>query len=404
MKRVVLGVTIVTAALAFTACNSDNDNVLSVSQEPGVVQPTSYEFSRNGESTVSFGGQTTRIAMTTELVSALKINTTTETELNNMFAHVEGNADFSEADLNASGKSIRSKVAASRDYFSANTTGANAIKAEFDTWITEQATIVFPNWSVEATSGTAGFKQEAGGGSIRYVNGKGLELNQAVAKGLIGGLMTDQILNNYLSDAVLDEGANRANNTNKVVESGKMYTTMEHKWDEAFGYLYGAEANPAFPTLDGDSFLNNYLGKVNEDGDFAGIANTVFKAFALGRAAIIANDYDLRDEQITILRENISKVTAVRAVHYLQGGKNALATGDMAKTFHQLSEGFGFIYSLQFTREPNADTPYVFATEVNDFTAQLMEGNGFWEVTPATLNAMSETIATRFGFTVQAAL
>ncbi|MBQ0768335.1 MAG: DUF4856 domain-containing protein [Bizionia sp.] len=403
MKRVVLGLTVVTA-MAFNACSSDNDVALSIPQEPGIEQPTSYEFTRDGESTVSFGGQTTRIAMATELVSALKVSTTTETELNNMFAHVEGNIDFTDADLNASGKNIRSKVAASKDYFSANTTGSNAIKAEFDAWISEQATTVFPNWAVEATAGTAGFKQEAGGGSIRYVNGKGLELNQAVAKGLIGGLMADQILNNYLSITVLDESDNRVNNTNKVVESGKTYTTMEHKWDEAFGYLYGAEANPAYPTLTGDSFLNNYLGKVDEDGDFAGIANTVFNAFALGRAAIIANDYDLRDEQIAILREQISKVIAIRAVHYLQGGKNALATGDMAKTFHQLSEGFGFIYSLQFTREPDTDSPYVFDTEVNDFTTQLLQGNGFWEVTPATLNTMSEDIATRFGFTVQQAL
>lgn len=403
MRRVVLGLTVVTA-MAFNACSSDDDVVLSIPQEPGIEQPTSYEFTRDGESTVSFGGQTTRIAMATELVSALKVSTTSETELNNMFAHIEGNTDFTDADLNASGKNIRSKVAASKDFFSANTTGSNAIKADFDAWISEQATTVFPNWAVEATAGTAGFKQEAGGGSIRYVNGKGLELNQAVAKGLIGGLMADQILNNYLSVAVLDAGDNRVNNTNKVVESGKTYTTMEHKWDEAFGYLYGAEANPAFPILNGDSFLNNYLGKVNDDDDFAGIANTVFNAFALGRAAIIANDYDLRDEQIEILRENISKVIAIRAVHYLQGGKNALATDDMAKTFHQLSEGFGFIYSLQFTRQPNADIPYLYDTEVEALTNELMLGNGFWEVTPTTLDDMSENIATRFGFTVQQAL
>ncbi|MGB1314242.1 MAG: DUF4856 domain-containing protein [Bizionia paragorgiae] len=403
MKRVVLGLTVVTA-MAFNACSSDNDVALSIPQEPGIEQPTSYEFTRDGESTVSFGGQTTRIAMATELVTALKINTTTETELNNMFAHVEGEADFSDAELNASGKNIRSKVAASNDFFAANTTGSNAIKADFDSWISEQATTVFPNWSVEATAGTAGFKQEAGGGAIRYVNAKGLELNQAVAKGLIGGLMADQILNNYLSIAVLDAGDNRTNNTNKVLEDGKSYTTMEHKWDEAFGYLYGAEANPAFPTLSGDAFLNNYLGKVDEDGDFAGIATTVFNAFALGRAAIIANDYDLRDEQVAILRANISKVIAVRAVHYLQGGKNALAAGDMAKTFHQLSEGFGFMYSLQFTREPNTDAPYVLDSEVEDFSNQLLNGNGFWDVTPETLNTMSESIATRFGFSVQQAL
>ncbi len=52
--------------------------------------------------------------------------------------------------------------------------------------------------------------------------------------------MTDQILNNYLSPAVLDAGDNVTKNDNDILADGKDYTTMEHKWDEAFGYLYGA--------------------------------------------------------------------------------------------------------------------------------------------------------------------
>ena len=37
---------------------------------------------------------------------------------------------------------------------------------------------------------------------------------------------------------------------------------MEHKWDEAFGYLYGAEEDETAPVLGVDSFLNKYLDKV----------------------------------------------------------------------------------------------------------------------------------------------
>ena len=40
-------------------------------------------------------------------------------------------------------------------------------------------------------------------------NAGGLEYNQLVNKGLIGALMVDQMLNNYLSAAVLDEADNR---------------------------------------------------------------------------------------------------------------------------------------------------------------------------------------------------
>ena len=53
--------------------------------------------------------------------------------------------------------------------------------------------------------------------------------------------MADQMLNNYLGSAVLDAGTNTADNDAGTLADGKNYTTMEHKWDEGFGYLYGAD-------------------------------------------------------------------------------------------------------------------------------------------------------------------
>ncbi|MGJ8592394.1 MAG: DUF4856 domain-containing protein [Aquaticitalea sp.] len=398
MKRIILSIAIVSAL--FTSCSNDDDATEVVNN---VEAPTAYEFSRNGNSTVNFEGQTTRIQMAQEFNSALRVNTNSAADLLGKFAHVQDANDFSDAGLNASDKNIRSKYAASKDFFAANTTVSNALKAEMDGWLTEQATVVFGNWETAATAGTAGQLQQAGGGSIRYVNAKGLELNQAIAKSLIGGLMADQIINNYLSTSVLDEASNIENNDNDVVEDGTSYTTMEHKWDEAYGYLYGNEDNPAVPVLGADSFLNTYLNQVDADSDFAGTSLAIYNAFKLGRAAIVAKNYTVRNEQAQIIRENISKVIAVRAVYYLQEGKASMADNDMAKAFHGLSEGYGFINSLQFTRQPNTNDPYFTNTEVTGFLSELMAGNGFWEVTPETLDTMSATIAARFGFTVDAA-
>lgn len=395
MKKI-LSILAVTTTL-FTSCTNDDDN------SNQIETPATYVFTRDNATTVDFSGQTTRIAMAQEFNAALRVNSNTAGALNGMFAHVEGENDFADAYLNISDKNVRSKVAASTDYFSTNTTVSNAIKADFDNWIADQANNVFVNWNIAATAGSSGQIQQLGGGSIRYVNEKGLELNQAIAKGLIGGLMADQMLNNYLSVSVLDAGSNVVNNNNGVLEDGKNYTSMEHKWDEAYGYLYGAEADPAVPTLQADSFLNSYLRQVDADADFSGLAEEVYEALKLGRAAIVAKKYDVRDAQVQIVRENISKVIAVRGVHYLQAGKTSLAANDYAKAFHELSEGFGFIYSLQFTRKPNTDAPYFTHAEVNAFVDELMEGNGFWDVSSETLDTMSNTIAARFGFTVEAA-
>ncbi len=397
--------------LIFASCSDDDDTTFNQIEEPAT-----YVFERNGESTVSFGGQTTRIAMSEEIISALMNSMLTDAEatIDAMFAHVEGENNFSNADLNASDKSVRSKTAASRDYFSANTTDAIAIRAEFDGWIKSQVDEVFPNWTVTATAGTAGVLQEAGGGSNRYVNAQGLEYNQAFGKSLIGALMTDQALNNYLSTSVLDEADNIENNNNEVVAEGKNYTTMEHKWDEAYGYLYGASETPATPNVNiigtdkegDDSFLSKYISRVENDSDFAGIAANIFNAFKLGRAAIVAKEYTVRDQQAAIIRKKVSEVIAIRAVYYLQQAKSLLeaSTVDTAAAFHDLSEGYGFIYSLQFTRNPDTNAPYFTRAEVLALIEQLIGGaNGFWDVTPETLQTISEAIAAKFDFTVEQA-
>lgn len=395
MKR--LAIPLASIALFVMSCSNDDvadpDNSLKA--------PTTYKFERNGESSISYSGQTTRIAMAEELVKAINNATKTEEQLKAMFAHEEGNIDFENDDLNASSKNIKSKVAASEDFFKDNTTDATAIKAFFDTSIKDQVTNVFPNWEVTATAGNAGNIQEAGGGSTRYVNAKGVELNQLFGKSLIGALMTDQILNNYLSSAVLDAGANSTNNDDGTLAEGKNYTTMEHKWDEAFGYLYGADTAEN-PELGKDNFLNKYLKRVNDDADFEGIAKKVYDAFKLGRAAIVAKDYRLRDQQVETIREQLSKVIAIRAVYYLQAGKMTFGE-DKATAFHALSEGLGFIYSLQFTRNPTTKTSYVAKSKVDDYVSQLLEDDGFWTIKGDTLDAISEDIASIFGFTVEQA-
>lgn len=396
MKKIALSLLLLGSA--FTSCSNDDEGENGVNK---VVVPATYEFTRNGNSTVNFEGQTTRILMGEELVTALLDNSQTEAAIDAMFAHVQGTNSFSDPLLNASDKNMRSKTAASVDYFSANTTDANAIKADFDSWIKLQVDEVYPNWNIDAASGIAGKIQEAGGGSVRYVNGKGLEYDQAVIKGLIGALMVDQALNNYLSPAVLDAGTSLADNDADVVVSGKDYTNMEHKWDEAYGYVYGLNDNVANPNLDlgADSFLNKYIGRTEGDSDFVGIADEIYQAFKFGRAAIVAKNYTVRDQQAEIIREKISEIIGIRAVYYLQQGKAFLTTNKGA-AFHDLSEGFGFIYSLQFTRKPGTNEPYFSKSEVDAFITTLTEGNGFWDITPETLDNMSDIIAAEFKFTV----
>lgn len=396
MKLSKLLIVTILSAFAIVSCDSNN--------EPEIEAPATYEFTRNGETSVSFTGQTTRIQMAAELTSAMMdFDNSTEESLLNMYRN-EGTNPFENPDLNEATKNIKGKVAASTDYFSSNSQLSAEIKNQFELWLSAQVEEVFPNENSVAAPGQPG--QIADGSSTRYVNGQGFEYNQLVGKSLIGALMADQMLNNYLSTSVLDAGTNRKDNNDGTLAEGANYTNMEHKWDEAYGYLFGNSDNPANPTIgEGSGFLNTYLGRVDGDDDFSGIGQETYEAFILGRAAIEAAAYDIRDEQAQIIRENISTVIAVRAVYYLQSGKNGLeqTTPDYGAAFHDLSEAYGFIYSLKFSRVPNTDSPYLNSQEIDGMLDQLTAGEGLWDIDPSVLDDMSETIATQFDFTVEQA-
>ncbi|WP_020533035.1 DUF4856 domain-containing protein [Flexithrix dorotheae] len=379
---------------------------------PSVNAPETYTFERNSSSTVAFNGQTNRIMMAKELVGGMLDFAMTKEQLLEMYRNETASggdaAPFENSDLNSATQSIKSKVAASSDYFSTNTTESSEVKADFESWINAQIDEVFPNQNKVAAPGIAG--QIADGSSTRYVNKLGLEYNQAVAKSLIGALMADQMLNNYLSSSVLDANNNQQENDDKITVDGKSYTYMEHYWDEAYGYLYGTatdKENPNPTVGSDDDFLNKYLGRVDGDEDFSGIADDLFNALKLGRAAIVENGYSLRDEQVKIIREKVSQVIAVRAVYYLQQGKAALPDdrnneAAYGSTFHALSEGYGFIYSLRFTRMPDSDQPYFTKSEVDTMLSKLMGdgANGLWDIEESTLDSISEEIAAKFDFTV----
>ena len=83
MKNLIYKSLILSLAIFVYSCdNDDNDNDNGGNN---IVAPTSYEFSRNGESSVSFSGQTTRLTQAEELYAALNSSEATESGLDLMF-------------------------------------------------------------------------------------------------------------------------------------------------------------------------------------------------------------------------------------------------------------------------------------------------------------------------------
>lgn len=359
------------ASLFLTSCSDDDDAVVDITVTP----PSTYKFERNGKSTVSFSGQSSRLKMAGELYSGMKSSSSTKAGLNNMFNNGTG---FSDTKLDASGKKVGNKTFAS-------SVASATVKPMFDSMITDFADNVIPNWSTTAADGTAGKMTDSK--RTVYINAKGHELTQLFTKGLIGGMTMDQIVNGYLSAAKLDTGTNRADNDAGTLVSGEDYTQMEHYWDEGFGYLYGEEADVENPTLGNGVLLSKYAGKV-DGSNSPGIGKIIYDAFKMGRAAIVAKNYAVRDAQAKIIQMHISKIIGYKAHDYLNDYVTKAAAGTPADAIHALSEGYGFIMSLQVTND-GTGKPYFTNAEVNTMLAKI---ENFWTVSSADCTAMANDI------------
>lgn len=363
--------------------------------------PENYTFTRNGVSTVFYTGQTARLKMATELKSGMNDTSFSTERLKNMFNSGTG---FVDSSLDETGKNVGGKTAAS-------ILASATVKPLFDGWIDAFTTVVAPAVVSDTTAelGIAGSYTEADGSRTVKVTAKGLELNQVFSKGLIGALQMDQIVNNYLSFSKLD-GA-REDNDNQAYaytypgESEASITKMEHYWDEGFGYLQGLDSQ--FTPGLGDTEtgkdtanLNYYLNKVNAQANEEGITNRIYQAFTAGRAAIVNKDYEERDKQAAIISAELSKVIGHKAQSYLVDGAEDISNGDWADALHALSEAYGFILGLQFTKDSTGN-PYMTNQEVNALLERLTDGSGgFWERTPEELTAMANEVALATGLTL----
>jgi hypothetical protein len=389
--------TLTITALILSSCKKDE--VTPTPSSATYTVPTSYEFKNtNNISTVDFSGQKVRLEMLDQM-SILMGGTSpvSEATLIDMY----NGTGFTDASLNTSGKKLSDKTAASVDYFSGINAEQTSIRNTFKAFFKDAELLT--TGSTEASVGVAGYYMD--GAKKRYFNANGLEPQQVFSKGMMGACLLDQILNNYLSKNKLDAGSNVANNTSKVIEAGKTYTTMEHAWDEAYGYIYGNDNLTVNQAV--YKFWSSYINQVNADPNFNTLKDAISNAFIKGRAAISNADYTTRDAQIDIIKTELAKVPAVRAVFYLNEGKTKLGTANGKAAFHALSEAYGFIWCLRFTQNPTTKAPYFSKEEVDAMLADLVKGaNGLYDVDylNSALVTIAQKIATRFGFTVEQAI
>ena len=364
------------SVLFLTACSKDDDQPAPTPTPVTPVSynvPTTYAFTDgNGASTVSFNGQQQRLEMLSELSTYAKSANTIGITVNaatlkNMYS----NNGYTWTDtpgygMTGSSKQLKSKTAE----------GDVGVQALFESYF--DSLEVFSNLSYDNSAEAYGQAGVWDNGTKKYLmSEKGVEYAQLIEKGLMSAVFMNQMTINYLGTVGDDDNDN--------LLAGKNYTEMQHHWDEAYGYL---TSEIDFPTQGTDRFWGKY---VNSREVILGSASTLSEAFRKGRAAIDHKDYTTRDAQIVIIRNEMEKVAAASAIHYLNEAKSNITSSTIKN--HVLSEAWAFIDGLRYGYNAVSGSGMT-TSEINSALTYLID---FENITIADINAAIDLVASKTG-------
>ena len=428
--KLVKGVTLLSAAMMLAACGSSSS---SDDEDPAQAQTTySFESKLNaGESAVSHSGQSTRHLLINELKTfigsdELKGAASKEAalaELNRIYATgVDSNvaASLYNTDVYGSGsitdisnvlsdeqiaeglthlqttfqdvsdnKNLKGKLAGQDNDLSQEFIGWDITLAEGET-DNDRPNLLLASWFDQIATLAASDADSA------YLTDEGLDLQQLVQKLLLGAVTYSQAAEDYLkaTKGLLKPNTdpeNQADFDSGEDSSLKSYTSLEHQWDEGFGYFGAAhdylaytdaenKASPAHDT-DGDTQIDLMKGEysfghsINAAKRDAGsdgatdFSTEAMAAFIAGRKLIndnVAADTANDGAEAAYYNELVGyaetalgaweKAIASTVIHYINDvieETETLGTGEGEVSFanraKHWSEMKGFALSLQFS-------------------------------------------------------
>ena len=360
------------AVIVLSSCKKDDDPVVPLQTACEVVSPNAYTFTYDGTSTVAYTGQAARLQTAKDVYSALNA--------------AQGSATIDRAALDAIIDNNNSKLLTKTAENDINrSTVIEDLNGIFDTYCTNSANF---DAGTIAAPGTAGITATGG----YQLDASGWEADQQFAKMLIGALCLEQVNYDYLTKMDVDNEDRTYSNFTNGVPNGNdnNYTKREHYYDEAYGYVYGLDDNDADEVINNGLLLGKYLNKHDAGNTKSGVdyRQRVYDAFKMGRQAVVDSCQEELDRQITEINNCLSKVVAWHAMDYLTASGSAIGTDGF---HHDVSEAWGFVYSLQWTKVDGA--PLFSHGEVMTMISTLDGGvNGAYDLTKATLDQMAASI------------
>jgi hypothetical protein len=354
MKKTLTALSLVSAVLLLaSSCKKSS----STDTTPTYTVPTTYNFSN-----ANFADATTRLGMETEMATQMKTaltGTLNGTTLNNMFSNTS--APFATAAYNTSGIQIKDQCVA-------------LFQTDVPNYI--DSLVKVSKSTQPASRGVAGVGASSATPTSKYaLTATGVNYAQVFNKGVMGGLITYQIVTTMSSIASLS-----IDNTTAV--NGE--TAMEHAWDLAFGY-WGVPID--FPTnKTGAKLWGSYSTQV----DSGYHANKILmNAFLKGRAAISAKDKPTITAQANIIIQTMEKLTGAAALQEVNEIKESIS--DNIARNSRLSECYGFVYSMKYNPKRTITDAQI------DAILALFPKN-FYDLTLTDISNIQTAVAKQYDF------
>lgn len=352
------------------------DDPVAPPDDNGIPVPATYSFTSRfdaSKSSVEYGGQVVRNLLVQDLVTAVAA------------LGKPGAAPITEADLlalyeHSDAANLSTKI---------TVTGRQLLESQYNRISTGKkisdkiSTAPVIGMSVSADALIRGWIGTAASNSqdpsklgtpAAIFDENGLDMPEMIGKVLFGALSYYQATSVYLANVTTKENAVAADDG----KGGNLpFTTMEHNWDEAFGYfgaardyarytddmLTGTSADYTFDT-DGDGKIDltkeynftvaRYAARRDKAAPGTDFTKEIFDAFLKGRTAITNQGTTVEiDAQRLAAASTWEKVLASSFVHYLNGVRAEMA--DVGKPDfddvglrHEWSEMKGFAIALQY--------------------------------------------------------
>ncbi|MDP6909594.1 MAG: DUF4856 domain-containing protein, partial [Flavobacteriales bacterium] len=133
------------------------------------------------------------------------------------------------------------------------------------------------------------------------------------------------------------------------------------------------------------------------DGLYPGINDEIATAFRTARSAIVAKDYEARDEAIQTIMDKWAIVIAASAVDYLNDGLSISGEAEY-KRHHVMSEAIGFMLALKYHFiGGNSKFPprYTYSNIENGLTT-LNANTNLYTITDAEIQSVIDDIRDAF--------